>query len=80
LSIENIKDIKILQAVREAKPLYFRRPDSMKLFGISPKTLANLASLGKGPQYYKRGRSVIYKVETFEAWLTSHPVLTSEQF
>jgi len=68
----------ILESGQETKPLYFRRPDSMKLFGISPKTLANLASLGEGPQYYKRGRSVIYKVETFEAWLTSHPILTNE--
>jgi len=73
-------DGNILVSVKEIKPLYFRRPDSMKLFGISPKTLANLASLGKGPQYYKCGRSAIYKVETFETWLTSYPVLTSDEF
>jgi len=51
----------------------------MKLFGISPKTLANLACMGKGPQYFKCGKTVIYKIETFEAWLTRHPILTSDQ-
>ena len=31
--------------------------------GLSPKTLANEASCGRGPKQYKRGRTVFYKFE-----------------
>jgi hypothetical protein len=49
------------------------------LYDLSPGTLANLRSQGKGAKFYKVGkRKVLYRVEDFEAWLTSSPVMTKD--
>jgi len=38
--------------------------------GISPKTMANLDSLGEGPRdRYIMGRNVVYPVKSFVVWL-----------
>ena len=49
-----------------------------QIYGVNVGTLANLRSQRRGPKYYKVGRRVVYKVEDFEKWLTSEPVLTHE--
>jgi hypothetical protein len=50
-----------------------------ELYDLSPGTLANLRSQGKGPKFFKVGkRKVIYRVDDFEAWLTSAPVMTKD--
>jgi hypothetical protein len=48
------------------------------LYDLSPGTLANLRAKGKGCKFYRvgGGRKVIYRVDDFEAWLTSNPVMT----
>lgn len=49
----------------------FTRPEAKRFTGglISPKTLANLHSLGSGPPFMRlRGRPY-YQVETFVPWL-----------
>ena len=71
-----IKEDQIIKLVKTGRPIYFQRKDSKKLFGISPKTLANMAWQKRGPQYFKHGGMVFYCVDTFEAWLTKFPVLT----
>jgi hypothetical protein len=50
------------------------------LYDLSPGTLANMRSRGIGPKFYKvgSGRKVLYKVDDFEAWLTSSPVMTKD--
>jgi len=39
---------------------------------ISSKSLANLQSLGQGPEAIKAGRTVIYTKEKFLPWLLKH--------
>ena len=73
-----MEEERIIKAIKKGRPLYFQRQDSKRLFGISPKTLANLASQKRGPQYFKRGKLVLYCVDTFEDWLTEFPVLTTD--
>jgi len=67
---------KLKQQIRrnKAKPLMISRQRVPDLFpGLSPKTLANLYSEGKGPKVYKRGKSVFYLVEDLVEYLTQDP-------
>ena len=50
--------------------------DAAEMAGMSPGTLANLRCVRKGPEYFKRGRKVLYDAETFERWLRENPVKT----
>ena len=59
--------------------VFINAKQAEELYGIDAGTLANLRHAKQGPKYYKRGRSAIYKVEEFEAWLTRCPVKTVEQ-
>ena len=61
----------------ELRPLFFKRPDSEKLFGIPPRMLEDLAMAKSGPQYCRRGKYAIYEVESFVEWLTENPVKTT---
>jgi len=62
----------------QPRPLFFKRPDSEKLFGISPRTLEELAMKKKGPEYSKPGKYAIYCVETFVDWIKEHTIKTSK--
>ena len=59
----------------DPQPLYFRRQDSRKYFGISPRTLDDLAMGGKGPPYFRIGKFAIYQVKAFIDWMEDHPKL-----
>jgi len=48
------------------------------LYDLSKGTLANLRSQKKGPTFYRVGRKVLYRVEDFENWLQTCPVLTKD--
>ena len=61
------------------RPLFFRRTDAKKLFGISPRQLENLAMERKGPPYYRCGKFTIYSVTDFVEWLTQHPIKTNSR-
>jgi len=67
----------LLKELPEVRPLYFKRPDSGKLFGIPPRVLEDLAMKKIGPPYFRRGKYCLYEVNTFEKWLTEHPVQTT---
>jgi len=41
---------------------------------LTPKTLANLASQGLGPPYFKIGRKIVYRTEDLLDWLQSRAV------
>jgi hypothetical protein len=51
-------------------PLIFGRKAIEELMPgiISSKTLSNLHSLGRGPQFFKIGRRVFYERESFIEW------------
>jgi len=70
-------DAEILDDLPESSPLFFKRPDSEKLFGIPPRVLSDLAMKKEGPPYYRRGKYSIYKVSIFIRWLTQNPVKTN---
>jgi hypothetical protein len=59
--------------------LFINPKEAEALYGIDHRTLANLRCHKQGCQFFKRGRSVVYKVQDFEQWLTSRPVKTIEQ-
>lgn len=57
------------------KPRMIARSRVQDLYpGLIPKTLANLHSLGKGPQGFKRGRLVFYRIQDIEDYLQSNPL------
>jgi hypothetical protein len=63
--MENLKKI-----LSELPPVFGRQAIEQLLPGIiSSKTLANLHSLGLGPECYKLGRTVLYDREIFVSWL-----------
>jgi len=54
-------------------------PETMAAtYNCSLGHLANMRSRKKGPKFYKQGRRVFYKVNDFEAWLFSNPVMTTD--
>jgi hypothetical protein len=63
----------------ERKPEFVAREKIPDFFpGLNPKTLANLASLGRGPCYFLVGRRVFYRYEDLVSWLSRNPVKTKE--
>lgn len=67
----------LLKALPKTRPLYFKRQDSEKLFGVSPRVLEDLAMKKQGPPYFRRGKCCVYNVDVFEKWVTERPVLTT---
>ena len=56
---------------KELPPVFGRKAVESLMPGIiSAKTLANLDSAGKGPEYYKHGRVVMYERSSFLSWLS----------
>jgi len=48
---------------------WLTRPELAKRLGLTPKTLANWASLGKGPKFTKRfGNGTRYHIVNVEKW------------
>ena len=61
------------------KPLFIAASEVPRFFpGLSPKTLANLRSQGRGPRYFRRGRRVFYRMEDLERWLMEGERKTAE--
>ena len=61
------------------KPEYIARDRVPEFFpGVSSKTLANRASLGLDPPYFRVGRRAFYRYEDLTAWLSRHPVKTKD--
>jgi len=70
-------EAQIVNDLPESLPLFFKRPDSEKLFGIPPRVLSDLAMKKKGPPYYRRGKYSVYEVSVFVRWLTKNPMKTT---
>ena len=52
------------------RPVFIARTRIEDLFkGLKPKTLANLASQGRGPRFFKKGRLCFYRVSEIEAYI-----------
>ena len=45
------------------------------MLGISPATLRKWRATDTGPRFYKFNRSVFYKREDIEAWISEHYML-----
>lgn len=56
------------QLDRNASP-YMRPVEAAAYMHLKPATLAQMRVEGRGPNYYKAGGKVLYKVEDLEAWL-----------
>ena len=75
-----MEDYELLQNFPDnPQPLYIRRSDAQKWFGISPRQLENLAMERKGPPFFRVGKFAIYSVSDFIKWLTSNPVMTNNE-
>ncbi len=60
---------------KEINPKMIARTNVHELFpGLSSKYLANLKSLGKGPQPYKVGRRIFYLVSDIEGFMKKNPL------
>ena len=64
-------DSRTIERLGKELPPVFGRPAINKLLPgvIEPKTLANLASMGEGPEYRMVRRRVVYDRESFLRWL-----------
>jgi hypothetical protein len=58
---------------------YITSHQAAAMYGFSFGYLANLRSKKQGPNFYKRGRKVLYSVADFESWVTESPVKTVDQ-
>ena len=47
---------------------YLRTPDAAKFLGLSGRTLEKHRTFGTGPQYFKLGGRVVYRIEDLLAW------------
>jgi hypothetical protein len=47
------------------------------VYGLDKGTLANWRMNGKGPEYVKLERKILYHVAKIEEWLEKHKVLTN---
>ena len=64
----------------ESTPLFITaRAIGKAVVGLSPKTLANWRSYGRGPKYYLKNGSVYYKLEDLENFFGKNPVETDEE-
>ncbi|MDN6534193.1 MAG: helix-turn-helix domain-containing protein [Yaniella sp.] len=53
-------------------PTLMTRDDAAELLGVSPRTLSNWNSAGRGPRPVKYGaQSVMYLPEAIQAWIAS---------
>jgi hypothetical protein len=53
-------------------PRYMTTAEVAALFRTSPETLRFWRYVGKGPQYFKVGRRVLYDVTVVEEYLAAH--------
>jgi predicted DNA-binding transcriptional regulator AlpA len=53
-----------------------RPKEIQETYGLSAQVLANLRSQGRGPQYHKLGRTVVYSRSEIERYIASHRVKT----
>lgn len=60
-------------SVKELPP-FLSRQDAARLLGLSAKTLANWASAGRGPTFYRLGRKVLYPTKDLIAWIEENVV------
>jgi len=61
----------------DPKPLYIARAKVEKIFiGLRPRTLANMASEGRGPPFFKNRGICWYKISDLEEWIVRFPVKT----
>lgn len=70
--------MKLIDEIRSTLPpvLYRTNPRFRELTGLSPRTMANLDSLGQGPaQRVRLGRTVGYPKEALLAWLVERLVV-----
>jgi hypothetical protein len=74
---EKEKFRELIKELPGIQPLFFKRPDSEKLFGVPSRVLEDLAMKKKGPAYYRRGKYCVYSVPVFVEWLTENPIRTT---
>lgn len=59
-----------MAARTKSRPGYATRVQAAEYIGVSPKTLANWKSLGRGPKWTKKGGGVIrYLWADLDAWM-----------
>jgi hypothetical protein len=59
---------------------WWTRDEAAAYLGLRPKTLANMASMGTGPEYRrlsggKRGGTVRYRRDWCDAWVENHGMI-----
>ena len=67
----NEEKTNLIEKLKQSLPQVFGRTAIEELMPglINPKTLANLSSIGQGPQTFKQGRKVFYERDSFLEWL-----------
>ena len=79
-SSERIKNGLRVINFSETTPLFIAaRAIGKAVVGLSPKTLANWRSYGRGPRYYLKNGSVYYKLEDLQTFFGENPVETEEK-
>ena len=83
--MRNLNSDKIRNEVRvidpnEPTPIFIAaRAIGKAVVGLSPKTLANWRSYGRGPKYYLKNGSVYYRLKDLDDFFGQNPVETDEE-
>ena len=79
-SSERIKNGLRVINFSETTPLFIAaRAIGKAVVGLSPKTLANWRSYGRGPKYYLKNGSVYYRLKDLDDFFGQNPVETDEE-
>jgi hypothetical protein len=69
LSLPRVESFKEVKAIAGTMEKFLNDVEAAKFLSVSPQTLRNWRFLGKGPEYYKRGRMVRYSLSDLIAWM-----------
>lgn len=58
---------------RSIRKLFISEVEVESAYGIPRKTLQNWRVLGRGPQFKRFGRRVLYGVDALERWVEARP-------
>ncbi len=68
-----------ISQVKPAGAALLAPKDAAAFTGLSPDTLANMRSTGRGPAYFKVGRYVRYDASDLTSWMRSRRYTSTSQ-
>lgn len=58
------------------QPVMLSVDETVKLYGLSQRTLEKLRAEGRGPAYHEMGKRILYRRTDLDTWMNQHRVAT----